>query len=209
MPFRVWQWLFYIWLALGLVGAVPHASHVVQPLSKLSPLDLGFLPISRPSEGVTAPRYERFCWSTPRSALPTNAWWVPAVLQRSPTGLNYITQLPYVFHLLPSQITVMYPHVQATEHEVSHIYPNNTWTFASVSPLATGFCVSRADEFTATFLWKAGATKVMQTTLVRGSPYVTVAYTNAIPVMSIEQHVDAYWLDGKSHKYGVFNGESQ
>ena len=59
---------------------------------------------------------------------------------------------------------------------------NRHWTITGGSG-GSGYCVSRADELTATFKWGAS----MESTLVRGSPYATARFSGANVRISTEQ----------------------
>nr|BCB67682.1 beta-1,3-glucanase [Euglena gracilis] len=187
-------------LLLGVLApAVAQPTHVPGPISVQPPAELGFFSLGRPEEGTTAPIKSRFCLAESHGALPTNAWWVPAVLHTSTLGANYITQLPYVFTLEAAQLRVYYPHLEATSDEVSHTYPTSPWSLSALAPLPTAHCVVKADPFTVTFAWTTNGAKVMQSTLVRGSPFVTMYYTSAAPVLSTEQNVSTLAVDGVEH----------
>ena len=80
-----------------------------------------------------------------------------------------------------SGLELIYPVVIAEANAV-RLNLSRPWTLSAEGAPA-GFCVRRADEFTATFRWGSA----METTLVRGSPYATARFRGASAVITTQQ----------------------
>uniref|UniRef100_A0A7S1HWD1 glucan endo-1,3-beta-D-glucosidase n=1 Tax=Eutreptiella gymnastica TaxID=73025 RepID=A0A7S1HWD1_9EUGL len=114
-----------------------------------------------------------------------------AVLGPNAAGKNYVTTLPYVVNAEKYGLEVAYPWIMSQKNIVQNIV-NRHWSIVPGS--GESYCVRRADEVTFTVNW--GGT--MESTLVRGSPYITANFKHA-PAASIGagQGVRTLLIDGE------------
>jgi endo-1,3(4)-beta-glucanase len=159
------------------------------PVSTRNPEAEGYLGTVR-SGSEAVPRYNLMCFDDKRKPMATNHWWVPAVLGPNAAGKNYVTTLPYVVNCEKNGLEVAYPWIMSQKKIVQNIV-NRHW---SITPgMSDRYCVRRADEVTFTVTWGA-----MESTIVRGSPYITVNFKKAQEAtIGTGQGVRTLYLDGE------------
>jgi len=160
------------------------------PVSTMNPVDSGYPGTVRSGDGAV-PNERLLCFDDHRKPRATNHWWVPAVLGPNAAGKNYVTPLPYVINVEKYGLEAAYPWILSQKKIVQNIV-NRHWSIQPGS--ADRFCVRRADELTFTVTW--GGT--MESTIVRGSPYITAAFKHAPGAsFSTGQGLRMLYLDGE------------
>lgn len=117
--------------------------------------------------------------------FPTGAFWTNLVV-RSPDGgsMSYpIAVYPFAYRWSSSSLTVSYPaghRVTGSRKVQDPFIPEMTLT---TEEEITKRYVVKYDPLSVTLRFDASLNSSFETTLVQGSPYVTVDYSNATPVM--------------------------
>eukprot|EP00667_Euglena_gracilis_P001904 EG_transcript_1903 len=191
--------LLCVWLSLlCCLAASGPALSAVAPLSAANPVAEGFAPILRPGE--SKPPADHVCFSDKRKAIATNAWWRPALQPPPPGGKALLQSLPYVYGLLPNGLEVYYPYLKTAPNAAANLLPEQpSWVITMEE--TPSYCVQDADELTATVAW----TEMMEATIVRGSPYVTVRFEGAMFKLVAPLTIQKYTIDGVPYLCGPPN----
>ena len=166
-------------------------------ISMENPEKFGFPGVER--EGFASVDYNKLCLANGKTfPLPTNDWWTPIIRPTPETTLNYIFPVPYIYDFTKQGVHVQYPFIITSPGSVRNII-NRFWTLSTIrSSDAMDFCVKHFDLLTATVQWHSGGEDdrtVMEMPMARGSPYVTIKYLQAQPLITTQQKLRAYFVD--------------
>jgi endoglucanase Acf2 len=166
----------------------------LDPLSSTDPIhDLGISSVSR-THGLPNP----LLFGSTRGPLPTNKWFMNAVLGTGSGSENTIITLPMI-HQATSSIITYYPNVLVHGNGQYQ----NVW-----DPVVGGISLGSSetdnegtthklmsyDELSASLLWSPShANGGMQSILVRGSPYTSMSYALLTPLVATRQSLVRLW----------------
>eukprot|EP00930_Biecheleria_cincta_P002255 TRINITY_DN103275_c0_g1_i1.p1 TRINITY_DN103275_c0_g1~~TRINITY_DN103275_c0_g1_i1.p1 ORF type:complete len:800 (+),score=104.10 TRINITY_DN103275_c0_g1_i1:66-2465(+) len=159
------------------------------PLSNLKPGTL-FKQVGHTGESAPGPFFKGH-----HGALPTNAWWMNAVLVRQQGSQEgNIFQMPYTIIADDAGLNLMQPFAEqapAKQHfDVGYaVHLGAVQLGDARAALGGGTRVLGWDELSFSLGWHGteGGPIIMKTPLVRGSPYITAEFNNSTPRISAKQ----------------------
>ena len=127
-------------------------------------------------------------WGTVQKPYPTGAFWTNLVVG---DGLLPIQLHPYGVAVKPEGVQVSYgaAHRMVSQAAIVDVFIPDL-QLSSLEPYASRH-VERFDNISVTMVYRLKGNSVMRTPLVKGSPFVTVLYENATPVISSVMHFTA------------------
>lgn len=177
------------WLSSSAAPAIATTAGV-QPLStKIPPFDTGSHPIK-----------PKMLLNTLGKPVPTNQWWTNLLISDSVgqhPGEGQVTVMPYTVKNTPRGLEVSYGDSRrvATNSSIQEFFNADlTFGLESAAPISSRSVVAH-DSLSVTLLHGTS----MKSFLVRGSPYITVEYTNATPTISINGTI--LKIDGNDTKF--------
>mmetsp|Transcript_1066 Transcript_1066/g.2389 ORF Transcript_1066/g.2389 Transcript_1066/m.2389 type:complete len:876 (-) Transcript_1066:194-2821(-) len=167
------------------------------PLSDSDPVeDLKFYSFSR--VGTAYP--VQHLWGNIKTPYPTHEFYQNLVLGKGVDPENVITVLPYIIAVKGNMVSAIEPFTTASPAQVQQIFDAVVGP-VSLSGKGMGYQrLIRGDKLSVTVGWVNGPGSTMQTTLVQGSPYISMEYSNAAPILESPQVVTKLVLDGSEVK---------
>ncbi|POM77946.1 Putative endo-1,3-beta-glucanase, partial [Phytophthora palmivora] len=183
----IWSALLLLWSAAHCVSAVPGADLKLQlPFPVAShPLQLSSslfaaserLPLDARVANATTTR-PKLLADVP---FPTGAWWTNLVLAE---GQSAVVSMPYVHKILDEKLHVSFPfRVVAPKDIEAGFISQMVVSSQTQSSLPLAHHVVNFDAFSTTVRFSRGQAEEFRVYLVRGSPYVTMEYTQSRPVV--------------------------
>jgi hypothetical protein len=116
--------------------------------------------------------------------FPTGAFWTNLVVPPPEGEISYpVAVYPYAYKWSESEMQVSYPasHRFTDRHSIRDAFaPELTF---STREAVQGRAVTRFDPLSVTLRFSTGSDKKWESTLVQGSPYITIKYVKSTPIL--------------------------
>jgi len=200
-------------LSLGSLGLIISLIMIAgSTIPNTTPLQGTPVPVSRlPVKMVTHPEIPSPYWGAVLKPYPTGAFWTNLVVKN---GDGSIGVLPYGVKCVEAGVQVSYGAFRRIVSPIAVFDPFVTDLQISAIQGYTGRGVETYDNVSVTMAYHTSGNGKFRTHLVKGSPFITVVYEGATPVISSAQmqflNVEARLIQGRpGTRYIVTLGNNQ
>eukprot|EP01137_Pigoraptor_chileana_P028599 Opistho-2@12720 len=148
-------------------------------------------------------------WGSIKGPYPTNTWWQNLVLG---DGTFTIAPFPYQMQSKPNGLVICKPVANVVQLAITTQFLQNF--VAGATEGLSSRVMSAYDDLSVRVTWSAGSSGTMASTIVRGSPFVTLEYASLTPslttqhaIMSVNGVTTQGTLSGTKFVVSLNNGQ--